>query len=242
MTAARPTPEPTPPAPKPITARRAIVAVLRKDLLLERRTFELLPAMALLALGTMVMLRFALDQETVEGDLAAGCLLVPLLLSSLLGVSRLFASEERDAGLQQYLLSPAPSGALLAAKVLALAIVLLVLEVALVPLFGLMLLGPDLLPRLPELILVLLLLNLTLATLGGLVAGIALGARSRELIVPILVVPLAIPALIAAQAALAPVLEPGAEALPWRWPAVLAIYAVILALVGSVLGEYLVED
>lgn len=226
----------------PIPARRAIVAVLRKDLLLERRSFELLPAMALLALGTMIVLRFALDQETVDGDLAAGALLVPLLFASLLGVSRLFAGEERDGGIAQYLLSPAPAGALLAAKVLGLVAVLVVLELVLVPVFALLLLGPDLLPVLPQVALVLLLLNLTLATLGGIVAGIAIGARSRELIVPILVVPLAIPALIAAQEALAPVLEPGAEALPWRWPAVLAIYAVVLALVGSVVGEYLVED
>lgn len=221
---------------------RSVLIVLRKDLLLERRSFELLPAMALLALGTMVVLRFALDQETVAGDLAAGALLVPLLFASLLGVSRLFAGEERDGGLEQYLLSPAPSGALLAAKVAALTLVLTVLEVVLVPAFAILLLGPDLLPVLPEVVFVLILLNLTLATLGGIVAGIAIGARSRELIVPILVVPLALPALIAAQEALAPVLEPGAGALPWRWPAVLAIYAVVLALVGSVVGEYLVED
>lgn len=221
---------------------KAVVTVLRKDLLLERRSFELLPAMALLALGTLVVLRFALDQETVEGDLAAGALLVPLLFASLLGVSRLFAGEERDGGLEQYLLSPAPPGALLAAKVAALTLVLLALELVLVPTFALLLLGPDLLPVLPEIVFVLLLLDLTLATLGGIVAGIAIGARSRELIVPILIVPLALPALIAAQEALAPVLEVGAGALPWRWPAVLAIYAVVLALVGSVVGEYLVED
>lgn len=221
---------------------RAVWTVLRKDLLLERRSFELLPAMALLALGTLVLLRFALDQETVAGDLAAGALLVPLLFAALLGVTRLFAGEERDGGLEQYLLSPAPAGALLAAKIAALTLVLLALELVLVPAFAILLLGPDLLPVLPELVMVLLLLDLTLATLGGIVAGIAIGARSRELIVPILIVPLALPALIAAQEALAPLLEVGAGALPWRWPAVLAIYAVVLALVGSVVGEYLVED
>lgn len=221
---------------------RTTWTVLRKDLLLERRSFELLPAMALLALGTMVVLRFAFDEDSVDGDLAAGALLVPLLFAALLGVSRLFAGEERDGGIEQFLLSPAPPGALLAAKVIGLALVLIALEVVLVPAFGLLLFGPSLLPVLPEIMLVLLLLDLTLATIGGLVAGMAIGARSRELIVPILVVPLAIPALIAAQSALAPVLEPGAEALALRWPAVLAIYAVVLALVGSVVGEYLIED
>jgi heme exporter protein B len=216
--------------------------VLRKDFLLERRSFELLPAMALLALGTMVVLKFSFDQDEISGSLAAGGLIVPLLFAALLGISRLFASEERDAGIQQFLLSPAPPGAILAAKVAGLAIVLATLELVLVPAFGLLLLGPSIFPVLAPVILVLVLLDLTLATVGGLVAGMALGARSRELIVPILVVPLSIPALIAAQKALAPVLSPGADPLVWRWPLVLAIYAVVLALVGSVVGEYLVED
>lgn len=223
-------------------ALRATWLVLRKDLLLERRTFELLPAMALLALGTMVMLRFAFDTREVSGDLAAGALLVPLLLAALLGIARLFEAEERDEGIAQFLLSPAPAGALLAAKVIGLTLVLLVLQLVLVPVFALLLLGPSLGPRLPEIALVLALLNLAIATLGGLVAGMAIGARSRELLVPIIAIPLALPALIAAQQALAPVLEPGAATLALRWPAVLAIYAVVLALVGSVVGEYLVED
>lgn len=221
---------------------RAMVLVLRKDLLLERRTFELLPSMSLLALGTMVLMRFALNRDTVEGDLAAGALLIPLLLAALLGISRLFAVEEQDAGVDQFLLSPAPAGALLAAKVLALAAVLLVLEIALVPIFALLLLGPSLWPVLPEVTLVLLLLNAALALIGGLVAGLAIGVRTRELLVPILVVPLAIPALIGAQAALAPVLAADAGGLSTRWPAVVGIYAVILGLVGSVVAEFLVED
>jgi heme exporter protein B len=221
---------------------RAMLLVLRKDLLLERRTFELLPAMSLLALGTMVLLRFALNQDVVEGDLAAGALLIPLLLAALLGISRLFAAEERDAGIEQFLLSPAPPGALLAAKILALALVLAVLEVVLVPLFALLLLGPALLPALPEVVLILVLLDLALAVIGGLVAGLAIGARSRELLIPIMVVPLSIPALIGAQAALAPVLAADPGELATRWPAVVGIYAVVLGLVGSVVAEYLVED
>jgi len=196
-------------APGVVGATRAILA---KDLLLERRGFELLPAMALLALGTLVLLRFALNRESVSGDLAAGALLLPLLLAALLGISRLFVSEERDGGIDVLLLTPAPPGALLAAKVAGLWLALAALEVVLVPAFGLLLLGPSLFPALPGLILVLALLNAAIAVIGGLVAGIALGASSRELLVPILVVPLALPAVIAAQRAIAPLLV-GARAI-----------------------------
>ncbi|MEH3053113.1 MAG: heme exporter protein CcmB [Patulibacter minatonensis] len=227
---------------RPIGSLRATWLVVRKDLLLERRTFELLPSMGLLALGTIALLRFALDQDEVSGDLAAGALLIPLLLAALLGIARLFAAEESDAGVDQFLLSPAPAGALLAAKIVGLFVVLVTLEVVLVPVFALLLLGPSIGPVLPEVVLVLLLLDAALAVIGGLVAGLAIGSRSRELLIPIMVVPFALPALISAQAALAPVLEQDPGALVTRWPAVLAIYAVILGLVGSVVAEFLVED
>lgn len=221
---------------------RATLLVLRKDLLLERRTWELLPSMALLALGTLVLLRFALDRDAVEGDLAAGALLLPLLLAALLGISRLFGAEERDGGVPQFLLSPAPPGALLAAKVIGLALTLVVLEVVLLPIYALLLLEPALLPVLPQVVLVLLLCNAAIAVIGGLVAGLAIGTRTRELLIPILVVPLSIPALIGAQAALAPLLASTAEPLAARWPAVVGIYAVVLALVGSVVADALIED
>lgn len=225
-----------------MSSLRAMLLVLRKDMLLERRTFELLPSMALLALGTIILMRFALNRDEVDGDLAAGALLIPLLLAALLGISRLFAAEEQDAGVDQFLLSPAPPGALLAAKVLGLIVVLVVLEIVLVPVFALLLLGPALVPVIPELVLVLLVLDAALAVIGGLVAGLAIGARARELLVPILVVPFALPALIGAQAALAPVLAADPGALATRWPAVVGIYAVILGLVGSVVAEFLIED
>lgn len=225
-----------------MSSLRATLLVLRKDLLLERRTWELLPAMVLLALGTLVLLRFALDQDTVDGDLAAGALLLPLLLAALLGISRLFGAEERDGGVSQFLLSPAPPGALLAAKVIGLALTLVVLELALLPIYALLLLEPELLPVLPEVALVLLLCDAAIAVIGGLVAGLAIGTRTRELLIPILVVPLSIPALIGAQAALAPLLASSPEPLAVRWPAVVGIYAVVLALVGSVVADALIED
>lgn len=221
---------------------RAAWIVFRKDVLLERRTFELLPSVGLLALGTMVLLRFALDADAVDGDLAAGALLVPLLFAALIGISRLFATEERDEGIDQFLLSPAPPAAMIAGKVLGLFALLVLLELALLPVFAVLLLDPPLWPVLPQVLAVLVLLALTLAVIGGLVAGMAIGARARELLVPILMVPLGLPALIAAQAALAPVLAADPEGLVTRWPAALGIYALVLSLVGSVVAEFLIED
>ena len=76
--------------------RRAVGALIRKDLRLELRTRESVPAMVLFSLGTFVLFHFALDRPSVDGDLAAGVLWVTLLFAAVLGINRLFVAEEAD--------------------------------------------------------------------------------------------------------------------------------------------------
>src|SRR4051812_12216963 len=86
--------------------RRTVGALIRKDLLLERRSPESLPAMLLFSLGTFVIFHFALNQEEVSGDLAWGILWVTLLFAAVLGINRLFGSEREEGGLDGFLLAP----------------------------------------------------------------------------------------------------------------------------------------
>ena len=65
--------------------RRTVGALLRKDLQLELRSFEAVPAMLLFAVSTFVLFRFGLDRSSLEGDLAAGVLWVTLLLAACWG-------------------------------------------------------------------------------------------------------------------------------------------------------------
>src|SRR6201985_218958 len=136
---------------------RTAWVVLRKDLRVESRTLETVPAMVLLALVTFVIFHFGLNQDTIDGQLAAGVRTVALLFAAMLGINRLFVAEREQGGFDAFLLAPVDRSALLVAKAAALFIFLVVLEVIAVPAFGLLLLGPPLGPVLPGLILVLVL-------------------------------------------------------------------------------------
>ena len=222
---------------------RTALAVLRKDLLLELRTFETVPAMVLFSLTTFVIFHFALNRATVAGQLAAGVLTATLLFAAMLGINRLFVAEREQGGFDAFLLAPVDRTALLFAKAAALYMFLLVLEVIAVPAFGLLLLGPPLWPPLPGLIAVLALTNLGLAVIGTLVSAIAVHTRARDLIGPIIGLPLLVPALIATARAIGPLLGAHTSGSPpGKWIAVLALYDLVFALVAYGVFDFLLED
>ena len=222
---------------------KPVLAVLGKDLRLELRTFETLPAMVLFSLSTFVIFHFALARATVSGQLAAGILTVTLLFAALLGSGRLFVAEREQGGFDAFLLAPVDRTSLLLAKAAAMFLFLAVLEVVAVPAFGLLLLGPSLGSRLPGLIAVLALADVALAVIGTLVSAIAIHTRARDMIAPIIGLPLLLPALIATARAAAPVLAPHASvAPPGRWMLILALYDVVFALLSYAVFDFLLED
>ena len=220
-----------------------MAALVRKDLRVELRTFESVPAMTLFAVTTFVLFHFGLDRSSLDGDLAAGVLWVTLLFASVLGLNRLFVAEEEQGGFDGFLLAPVDRTALFVAKALALFGFLSVIELVAVPAFVVLLLGPSPWAAAPGLVLVLLLANTGIAVVGTLVGGIAVRTRARDLIGPLIALPLLVPVVLAASEATAPLLAAdGAEALPLRWVAVLAIYDLIFGLVAYGVFDFLLED
>jgi heme exporter protein B len=219
-------------------------AILRKDLRLELRTGETVPAMALFSVTAFVLFHFALQRQTLDGELAAGVLLVTLLLAAVLATTRLFWAEREEGGLDAFLLAPVDRTALLVAKAAALGAFLVALELVAVPAFALLLLGPTPdVPELAQLAGVLLLLDLGLAVVGALVSALAVQARARELIAPIVGLPLLVPALIAAARGVAPLLSAGAPGSPpLKWLAVLGLYDLVFALLAFAVFDFLLED
>ncbi len=223
--------------------RRAVSALVRKDFRQELRTLESVPAMLLFSVSTFVLFHFGLDREILDGDLASGVLWVTLLFAAILGVNRLFVAEREQGGFDAFLLAPVDRTAMLVAKAFVLFVFLAVLELVAVPAFVVLLLGPGLGQALPELLLVLVLADLGLAIIGTLVGALAVQTRARELIGPLLALPLSVPLLIAAAEATAPLLlEGGADPLPGRWLAILGLYDVVFGLLAYAVFDYLLED
>ena len=222
---------------------RAALAILRKDLTIELRTRESVPAMALFSVTVFVLFHFGLDRDTLEGELASGVLWVTLLLATVLGVNRLFVAEHEQGGVEGLLLAPIDRTAVFLAKAGALLLYLLLLEVVAIPAFAVLLLGPSLLETLPELLAIVLLADIGLAAVGALVSALASETRARDLIVPLLLLPLVVPVIIAAGSATEPLFArtQTAEDLG-QWLGLMALYDVVFVLLSVALFDYLLED
>lgn len=223
--------------------RRVVGALVRKDLRLELRTRESIPAMVLFSLGTFVLFHFALDQREVEGNLAAGVLWVTLLFAAVLGMGRLFVAEREEGGFDGFLLAPVDRTALFVAKAAVLLAFLAALELVLVPAFAILLLGPSPWPPLPRLVAVLALADVGIAVVGTLVGALAVQTRARDLLVPLLAIPLAVPLVIAGARASAPLLAAGGPgSLEGRWLLILALYDLVFGLLAYAIFDFLLED
>jgi heme exporter protein B len=218
-------------------------AILRKDLLIELRTKESVPAMVLFSITVYVLFHFGLDRDSLDGELASGVLWVTMLLAAVIGVTRLFAAEREQGGIDGLLLAPVDRTSLFVAKAAALFLFLTAVELVAVPAFGLLLLGPGLGGAFPELLAILALGNLGVSAAGTLVAALAAETRARELIVPLLLLPLLVPLLIACAQATEPLLQRagGPEDLG-RWLGLLTLYDVVFVLLSVAVFDFLLED
>ncbi|HWF54481.1 MAG TPA: heme exporter protein CcmB [Solirubrobacteraceae bacterium] len=222
---------------------RTALVILRKDLRLELRSLETVPAMVMFSVIVFVMFHFGLNTITVKGQEAAGIFTATLLIAALLGINRLFVAEREQGGFDAFLLAPVDRTALFVAKATALYLYLTLLEVIAVPAFKLFLLGPSLGGSLPGVIAVLALANLGIVAIGTLVSAIAIQTRARDLIGPLIGLPLQIPSLIGTARALGPLFAGHpASAPPGKWVAVLALYDVVFALLAYAVFDFLLED
>jgi heme exporter protein B len=220
----------------------AFRAILAKDLRVELRTLQSVPAMALFAVTTFVLFRYGLDRTSLSGSLAAGILLATVLFAAILAINRLFVAERDEGGFDAIRLAPVDGTALLGAKAAALLVYLVVLEALAVPIFGVFFL--DTWSGIAPLAGVLVLVDLGLSATGVLVSSIAANSRARDLIVPLVLLPLLVPLMIAAANAGERLLAAGGPAYAGigKWLAVLALYDVVFLLVGYAVYDFLLED
>ena len=216
--------------------------ILGKDLRVELRTLQSVPAMLLFATTIFVLFRFGLDRTRLDGGLAAGVLLVTILFAALLAINRIFVAEREQGGFEAIRLAPADGTALFFAKAAALLVYLVVLELFALPVFWLFFLddGSGLVPMLP----VLLLLDAALAVTGALIAPMATNSRARDLIGPLILLPLIVPAMIAAAGAGRHLLAAGGPSYEQygTWLAVLGLYDLVFLLIGWAAFDFLIED
>ena len=192
---------------------RQFKAILRKDLTRELRTREMLVSMVLFVLLAMVVFHYAFAvKENVDLTyFTGGMLWATFLFAMLLGLNRSFAQEKDERCLDGLLLCPVDRVTIFLAKTAGNFIFLLIIQAVAVPVFTLFFIERSYLADLPLFVLVLLLADLGICALGTLLATISMNTRSRDLLLPILFLPLIVPVLIAATAATTGIFAEGAS-------------------------------
>jgi heme exporter protein B len=206
--------------------------IARKDLRLELRTRDIVTSVGLFALLVVVAASFAFPTwgRGREG-VAAGVLWIAFLFAGLLGIGRSFAIEKEESCIDGLLLSPAGPEAIFLGKLLATLVFTLGVELVTLPVFVVLLqLSPG--AGIAVLILAALLGTFGLATVGTLFAAMAVNTKTREVILPLLVLPIAVPLLIASVEATAAALGGRSLGSAQPWLLVMAAYDALFLMVG----------
>ena len=219
-----------------------MLAILWKDLLLEARSRDSLPALFVLGLAVLVVFDFSLALAPDEARrFAPGILWVALVFAAGIALGKTFLVERENGCLDGLLASPLDRGSLFLAKFLANTLLLVAFEALLVP-ATLLLYGLPLPGNLPALAAVLAGGAAGLAATGTLFALAAHGTRAREVVLPLLVLPLQLPLLVAGVQATSMVLAgSGLLDLGVRGTLV-AGYDVLAITTGWLLFEYVLVD
>ncbi|HEY7537171.1 MAG TPA: heme exporter protein CcmB [Gaiellaceae bacterium] len=205
-----------------------VAALARKDLLLELRAKEILPAMLLFVLSALTIFHFALPEGTDEVA-TLGLLWIAIVFTALLGLTRAFVPEREQRTMDALVLAPADRSTIWLAKSIAVFAFLSLAELVALPAFSLFFSGVD-----ARTVAAVALANVGICTVGTLTGAMAVVGRARELILPLLFLPLVIPVVVGGVGASA---GAGNE-----YFALLALYDAIFALLAWASFEYVVAE
>jgi heme exporter protein B len=204
-------------------------ALARKDLLLELRARDTLPAMLLFVVATFVVFHFALPAGSSKLA-ASGLLWVAIVFTALLGLGRAFVPEREQHVLDGLVLAPCDRSAIWLAKSIATLAFLVAAEVVALPVFALFFHGLR-----GSTIAGVALADVGICAVGTFVGAMAVATRARDLLMPLLFLPLAIPLVIGGVGA-------SVVSAPGRYLGFLALYDALFALLCWASFEYVVTE
>ena len=206
-----------------------VAALARKDVMLELRSRDTLPALLLFVVSALVVFNFSLPAGSSR--LAAyGLLWVAIVFTALLGLARAFAAEREQRLLDGLVLAPCDRSAIWLGKSLSVLGLLVIAEAVALPAFALFFAPVD-----ATLIAAVLLADVGLAAVGTLLAAMAAVSRARELLLPLLFLPLVIPLVVGGVGATV-------AAEPARYLGFLVLYDALFAILSWATFEYVVTE
>jgi heme exporter protein B len=212
-----------------MTYVRDVGALARKDLLLELRARDTLPAMLLFVVATFVVFHFSLPAHPSKLA-ASGLLWVAILFTALLGLGRAFVPEREQRVFDGLVLAPCDRSAIWLGKSLATLAFLVAAQVVALPVYALFFR-----PLSGAAVLGVALADLGICAVGTFLGAMAVATRARELLLPLMFLPLAIPIVVGGVGA-------GVAGSPGRYLGFLALYDLLFAVICWASFEYVVAE
>jgi heme exporter protein B len=206
-----------------------VAALARKDLLIELRARDTLPAMLLFVVSALTVFHFALPDGSSERA-ETGLLWIAIIFTALLGLTRAFAAEREQGVLDGLVLAPSDRSAIWLGKTIGVTVFLVLAEIVALPAFTLFFH-----PLSWELVAAVGLADLGIAAIGTLLAAMAAASRARELLLPLLFLPLVIPVVIGGVGA-------SISDDPGSFLAFLGLYDAVFAILCWASFEYVVSE
>jgi len=226
---------------------RQFRAILRKDIVMELRTKEMLMSMGLYSLLTMVVYFVALSQAGAGfdvRDIAAGLLWLAFIFTSMLGLNRSLVHEKDQGCLEALLLSPVDRPVIFFAKVIGNLIFLLIVEALTLPVFAFLFLQGEALSSGALLLVPLVLIagSVGIAGVGTLLATMSVNTSGKDFVLAMLFIPLMYPLLLGAVTATGAAIAGGPDAMSAFWTGMAWVvgYDVIMLLASYGLYEFIV--
>ncbi len=225
-----------------MTFFRQAGAIFWKDILVEFRTKDALTSMLLFGLLVILMFHFAFEPDSLETErYGPGLLWMTFVFAGILGMNRAFAAERENDSLQALKLAPISWGAIFLGKMLANLLFMLLAETAMLACFALFF-NFDLLPRLGWMSAITLLGTLGFASVGTILAAVSMNTRMSDVMLPILLLPIALPVVVGAVESTAAIFtDPPGEALGF-WVKFLVVFNIIFVTLPLLLFEFILEE
>ena len=219
---------------------RKVLAIVQKDVAVELRTKEILSSMFIFALQVIVIFSFAFEMRIANvRQVTPGVLWVTFIFTGTLGLNRSFAREKDRGCLEGLLLCPVDRSAIYFGKLLGNVIFMLIMEAITLPIF-LVLFNVSLFQ--PALILIIVLGTLGYAGVGTLLSAMAAHTRAREVMLPILLFPIMVPAMIAAVKATGGIVDGQELSEIAHWVRLLVAFDVIFLAISFMTFDFVVEE
>lgn len=219
---------------------RKIAAVFWKDATAELRTKDIFSAMFVFALLSVIIFQFAFDLRVDNAvQVVPGVLWVAISFSGVLGLNRSFALEKDKGSLEGLLLTPVDRSAIYFGKMLANLVFMLVVEAFLIPLCSVLF---NVALWAPAVLLIVLLGTIGFAAVGTIFAALAVNTRAREVLLPILLLPVMVPVIIAGVRATGGLLDGDTLAELSNWLQVLLVFDIMYLAASFMTFDFIVEE